>query len=269
MTSDDSAEIPLDQNDLIEADAFVHPQYAPKNEATAELMRTLAKQLGLGERDVYVAALSSFVVACKTAHAKGSNLIAFPGDANYYAGAGFGYPAAKKTRDALIAQGYLEPFQKAQKGFAAVYQFGDIDLSGQFTSNITWPIRIRETKQPGQQKGRLLRRDECVRRFRSTFRDAEDRVKALNKVYAEHSLASSDGISWEGVHRVFNNGSFECGGRLYGDWQQLKEEKRLQLTIDGKAVAEIDITACYLFIASALSGHPIIDKDREYPKLCV
>jgi hypothetical protein len=68
-----------------------------------------------------------------------------------------------------------------------------------------------------------------------------------------------------GYFRVFNQGDLEGfawnkGGRLYsqgGDsYQRLKEEKRVLMTIDGEAVAEIDLKASYLTVLHGLLGLP-------------
>ena len=86
-------------------------------------------------------------------------------------------------------------------------------------------------------------------------------MERLNKAYSSHPLASPDGTAWGGAYRIFNEGRLDRGGRIYGDWQQLNEGERLKLTVDGEPLAEIDITACFLFILSARAGCPISDKD--------
>lgn len=40
--------------------------------------------------------------------------------------------------------------------------------------------------------------------------------------------------------RIFNNGSYDLGGRFYCDFQQWPAKQRLQLTIDGESVIEVD-----------------------------
>jgi len=63
-----------------------------------------------------------------------------------------------------------------------------------------------------------------------------------------------------GYTRNFNNASWNKGGRLYsigGGYQQLSEEKRLQMTINGEPVAEIDIKASYLTIYHARLRVPL------------
>jgi hypothetical protein len=65
----------------------------------------------------------------------------------------------------------------------------------------------------------------------------------------------------EGYIRIFNNQSWKKGGRLYspceGSYQQLPEAKRLEMTIKGEAVAEIDIKASFLTIYHAKLGEPL------------
>lgn len=53
--------------------------------------------------------------------------------------------------------------------------------------------------------------------------------------------------------------AWDRGGRLYsqsagGDYQRLPQAERLQMTLDGEPVVEIDIRASYLTIAHALAG---------------
>lgn len=48
------------------------------------------------------------------------------------------------------------------------------------------------------------------------------------------------------VRRIFNNGAWDKGGRLYGGfWQSFSKEARLTILLDGQEVAEIDIKATF------------------------
>jgi len=48
------------------------------------------------------------------------------------------------------------------------------------------------------------------------------------------------------VYRVFNNGSFDQGGRLYGGWwQQIPSGLRKHITIDGQWTIELDYSALH------------------------
>jgi hypothetical protein len=70
----------------------------------------------------------------------------------------------------------------------------------------------------------------------------------------KHPLTSSTGEQWASAKRIFSNGALDEGGRVYGGWQNKKARDRLDFTIDGQAVCEIDVRASYLLLAYKLSG---------------
>jgi hypothetical protein len=74
----------------------------------------------------------------------------------------------------------------------------------------------------------------------------------------------------EGYQRTFNNASWEKGGRLYsvgeGNYQQLSEDKRLKMTINGEPAAEIDIKASHLTIYHAMVGEPLEGRADPYAR---
>jgi hypothetical protein len=76
-----------------------------------------------------------------------------------------------------------------------------------------------------------------------------------------------------GFTRNFNNASWDKGGRLYsvgGGYQQLPEQKRLEMTINGEPVAEIDIGASYLTIYHAkVVGEPLDSSRDPYERASV
>ena len=54
------------------------------------------------------------------------------------------------------------------------------------------------------------------------------------------------------VRRVFNNGSWELGGRFYGGWwQQISKELRPDIMINDNPVVEIDFTAMHIALLQA------------------
>ena len=55
-------------------------------------------------------------------------------------------------------------------------------------------------------------------------------------------------VPGNGLHRVFNRGSFACGGRAFGWWQNIPKTARSNLLIDGQATAEADYTALHATI---------------------
>ena len=98
-------------------------------------------------------------------------------------------------------------------------------------------------------------------------------VLDLNDFLSRHGI---DGGVHRGYRRIFNQGDvpryrWNKGGRLYsyGDdsYQTLKKERRLQMTLDGEPVAEIDIRASYLTLLHGLKGVPFDAAARDPYKL--
>lgn len=64
-------------------------------------------------------------------------------------------------------------------------------------------------------------------------------------------------IEWDrhSLHRVFNNGSFEQGGRFYGGWWEgLPKEIRKHIVIDGEKTVEMDYSGMHLRMLYASKG---------------
>ncbi len=91
----------------------------------------------------------------------------------------------------------------------------------------------------------------------------------LNRFYMRHMIEPG---GFRGIRRIFNNGEspefdWNKGGRLYavgGGHQTIKKAERLKLTIDGEAVAEIDVKASFISILSAKRGMPLDPYDDPY-----
>jgi hypothetical protein len=89
-------------------------------------------------------------------------------------------------------------------------------------------------------------------------------IRELNDFLAHCDIVGGE---HEGYTRNFNNASWNKGGRLYsvgGGYQQLPEQRRLQMTINGEPVAEIDIKASYLTIFHAQLGSPLGAHEDPY-----
>jgi hypothetical protein len=92
-------------------------------------------------------------------------------------------------------------------------------------------------------------------------------VRELNEFLGDCKITGGE---HNGYTRNFNNASWDKGGRLYsvgGGYQQLSEEKRLQMMINGEPVAEIDIKASYLTIYHAkMVGEPLDASSDPYER---
>ena len=90
-------------------------------------------------------------------------------------------------------------------------------------------------------------------------------IRELNDFLARFELMGGEHT---GYIRVFNNRSWDKGGRLYSvgehTYQQMPEAERIKMTIDGEAVAEIDIRASQLTIYHAMVGQPLEGSSDPY-----
>ena len=97
----------------------------------------------------------------------------------------------------------------------------------------------------------------------------EREVKDLNEFLARHEI---EGGIHRGYRRIFNQGDTQAyawnkGGRLYSvgedSYQTLKQAQRLEMTLDGEPVAEIDIRASYLTLLHGLKKVPFNTANRD------
>jgi hypothetical protein len=118
------------------------------------------------------------------------------------------------------------------------------------------PLVLRDYatgKGVNRERGTIIK---DYRRTKHTKRLAAD-IRELNEFLAECDIRGGE---HHGYTRNFNNNSWRKGGRLYsvgGGYQLNPEKKRLQMTINGEAVAEIDIKASFLTIYHARLRVPL------------
>ncbi|MCJ2101933.1 hypothetical protein [Methylobacterium sp. E-046] len=66
------------------------------------------------------------------------------------------------------------------------------------------------------------------------------------------------------IRRVFCRASFDCGGRLFGPWQNIPKRQRQFMTINGELTVEPDYPSLHARLAYALSGCPLRINDDPY-----
>jgi hypothetical protein len=99
------------------------------------------------------------------------------------------------------------------------------------------------------------------------IRQMRAEMQAINAHLAQADIVVTDGGIDSGrrrLRRIFSNGSFESGGRLYGGFwiEGLKSEQRTRwLRIDGKPVVELDFGQCALRILYGMVRAHLPDGD--------
>lgn len=102
--------------------------------------------------------------------------------------------------------------------------------------------------------------DTCLtNRYRSEMRLINKWIGEADLSYDKPVVRSADGIHSihdRALRRVFTQGSFRCGGRLFGGfWQPLNKAQRLEhLRVDGERIAELDFGQMCPRIAYGLVG---------------
>jgi hypothetical protein len=122
-------------------------------------------------------------------------------------------------------------------------------------------IELREVKAYGQAKGKLIKYPETE--LTTQYRDEMEQINAY--------LRDSD-ICYQGdrdvddscveLKRIFNNGSFEQGGRLFGGfWISMKSADLRDITIDDEWVTALDYGQMAIRLAYSLAKAPIHFED--------
>jgi hypothetical protein len=121
-------------------------------------------------------------------------------------------------------------------------------------------IGVGRTKRPGP----IIRNYERTQ----TTKALEEDIRELNEFLAGCEITGGE---HQGYTRNFNNASWKKGGRLYsvGGYQQMPEKKRLEMTINGEAVAEIDIKASHLTIYHSKLKAPLSRDSDPYERVGV
>lgn len=92
--------------------------------------------------------------------------------------------------------------------------------------------------------------------------EQEDRLQEQVKNRDEESKHKYIGFNEKQLRRIFNNASFEQGGRFYGGfWQQIPKEYRFLITIDGTRTMQYDYSGMHFAIMYAKKALPMPDGD--------
>jgi hypothetical protein len=137
-------------------------------------------------------------------------------------------------------------------------QLGYNDLTLEHFKNV---IELRDKKAEGQSKGKVIRYEETplTRQYRDEMEQINAFLREADICY--HGNKDIDDSRVE-LKRIFNNGSFEEGGRLYGGfWISMKSEDLRDVTIDDEWVVALDYGQMAVRLAYSLAKAPIHFED--------
>ena len=265
VTQEAFSEAPLE---TIKGEFFVSIQYEPKDEDTQFIMDCILKELGIfrakdSDLQKYRYCLSDFFRAADLYRDK---LICWQGSTQVYdRGSAYSVSIAKKVRDGLINFGYLKPVGRfsVKDGLAQTYRVigSEIPYDLRFKCHGIGPkVIVRKEKEKcywkPDKKGVALGRNTIIQQYGLTTLELyEDDVNRLNKLNLQYPIEMPDGQEFVTHKRIFVDGRLDVGGRHYGGWQNSPEACRLQATIGGESVVEIDLKAAHPNILNAHVGH--------------
>ena len=100
------------------------------------------------------------------------------------------------------------------------------------------------------------------------FEPSIEKIKSKNLLLKDFGISNiSFSINYKNLHRVFNQSSFDLGGRFYGaTYQNLKKEWRKYLCINNEPVIEPDYSSLHIRMLYHLEN--INYRDNPYEILC-
>lgn len=246
--------------ELLHADSIVPLRFEPADQVTKEFVQGFLEVLGLQRPTANsnlkrIRCLSDLLVGCRQSE---TGLIGWPSANDNFTDGPYSAVILREVRSALVKGRFVELKQKSSKqdNLAAIYTFEPKITPNylKFKSHGIGPmveVRSEKVKVFGNSEGGKRM---SPHQFKPDFSRLVGSMKTINSLALVYPLADLDGLELGQSKRIFNNGSLTSGGRMYGSWQNSKELERLQMTIGGEAVCEIDVTACFPNICHAVFG---------------
>ena len=247
-------------DDIFAAAGFkeiLSPMVEPEDVADHQIIEALLQELGpLSSRTTtnhkLAVLMSSFLLQSIRLEGRrdrtGSPMVlGFPHSKGYWSRRSrVGYKVATAFREALVAKGWVTWAEKATinlhegSGNCNGYLVADFvpSKADNFALQTTDLIYAVSTSA---QESKLISNNE------------DSRMRSLWDFWRQHPLTYGS-IKMFTASRKFNNLQLTRGGRIYGAWTTMKPEERLKCTIDGKPVAEVDVSGMNLTLLASISG---------------
>jgi hypothetical protein len=240
---------------------IVSPQIEPATESSALTIDRLLADLGcLGDRPTSNAKvrvlLSSFLIQAQRLEGRverkgGQMIIGWPHDEAYWRiRSQVGYKLAAKLRKALIKHGWMQHEVGAEINLFD----GDGSCHGYLIADFV----------PSKAQGLSIKSNESLiyatkssaLKTKVVHPEIHKRTKAIWALWKKAPLTYGDNQHqmWT-AHRSFSDAKLTKGGRFYGEWTSMRKEERLKCTIDGKPVAEVDVSGMFLTLLCSITGH--------------
>tara|TARA_R110002126_G_scaffold44282_1_gene126390 strand:- start:92 stop:1366 length:1275 start_codon:yes stop_codon:yes gene_type:complete len=240
---------------------IVSPQIEPATESSTVAIDQLLTDLGcLGDRPTsnakVRALLSSFLMqaqrlASRVERKGGQMIIGWPHDEAYWRiRSQVGYKVAAKLRRALIKHGWMQHEVDAEINL----HDGDGSCHGYLIADFV-PSKAQGISFQSNDSFIYATKSSALK-TKVVHRDMDKRTKAIWALWRQAPLTYGDNQHqmWT-AHRAFSDAELTKGGRFYGPWTSMRKAERLKCTIDGKPVAEVDVSGMFLTLLCSITGH--------------
>ena len=240
---------------------IVSPQIEPATESSTVAIDQLLTDLGcLGDRPTSNAKvrvlLSSFLMqaqrlASRVERKGGQMIIGWPHDEAYWRiRSQVGYKVAAKLRRALIKHGWMQHEVDAEINL----HDGDGSCHGYLIADFV-PSKAQGISFQSNDSFIYATKSSALK-TKVVHRDMDKRTKAIWALWRQAPLTYGDNQHqmWT-AHRAFSDAKLTKGGRFYGPWTSMRKAERLKCTIDGKPVAEVDVSGMFLTLLCSITGH--------------
>lgn len=271
----------------------LRPIYAPYNDAAKVLVDRVHQSLTF-ETDrpsslvTQKVIICGFLAAAQRAFGGENGKIAISSSSDFWSQyPDAGSTIAKQVQDALVLGEYISFVEGTGRkviwkddddmwnnvGVMSIYTLNDslltldgfVDAEFIETGRPTIQVGIAETvgqrlsRKANRKRTPKMRMKEVRKTFGKSYSVASVGVEGLNTFWREHPLALpriGNGVRGYAAcaTRVFHDGALDRGGRYYGAWTTLNSEYRLQSTIEGEPLAEIDLNASQPTLFSSMLG---------------
>ena len=240
---------------------IVSPQIEPATESSAVAIDQLLAELGcLGDRPTSNAKvrvlLSSFLMqaqrlADRIERKGGRMVIGWPHDEAYWRiRSQVGYKVAINLRKALIKHGWMQHEVNAEVNL----HDGDGSCHGYLIADFV-PSKAQGLSFQSNETHTYATKSSALN-TKVVDREVDKRTKAIWALWRQAPLTYGDNQHqmWT-AHRSFSDAKLTKGGRFYGTWTSMRKVERLKCTIDGKPVAEVDVSGMFLTLLCSITGH--------------
>jgi hypothetical protein len=155
--------------------------------------------------------------------------------------------ATEKLIELLTQKAPIHPFQIVRSSEEETIRLKDRDKK---------LIEYVDTAETERMRANLKRINQVLLRHWADLELADNEFSKLQARLAGDLDREAIDFSSRTLYRVFNDGSFELGGRFYGAWwQNVPREYRRYITINSKPTVELDYSGLHPRILYGLAGY--------------